>query len=271
MSRRRSLLCSVSLLLAAAALAAPPVSAAAPAPDATKTATPIKHLVVLYNENVSFDHYFATYPNAANPPGEPAFAAAPGTPRVNNLVNADLLTRNPEYQPRQWRRRVRAVPAGSDAGEHRRPEPRLHGRAAGLQWRQGGPVSEIHRQGHGLWRGRLRHHRPGDGLFRRQHRRRDVALRTAFRDERQCLYRHLWPVDARGAGSGVGPDQRHEDRRHHHEAVHSRRCLLLHRRRPGRHLDDKRRRSRLRCMLEALRPGNDAGPQHRRPAGCRRH
>ncbi|HEX4260178.1 MAG TPA: alkaline phosphatase family protein [Acetobacteraceae bacterium] len=99
MSRRRSLLCSVSLLLAAAALAAPPVSAAAPAPDAAKTATPIKHLVVLYNENVSFDHYFATYPKAANPPGEPAFAAASGTPRVNNLVNADLLTRNPNTNP----------------------------------------------------------------------------------------------------------------------------------------------------------------------------
>src|SRR6202011_2247326 len=37
------------------------------------TATPIKHVVVIYNENVSFDHYFATYPNAANPSGEPAF------------------------------------------------------------------------------------------------------------------------------------------------------------------------------------------------------
>ena len=34
------------------------------------TATPIKHLVVIFNENVSFDHYFATYPNATNPPGE---------------------------------------------------------------------------------------------------------------------------------------------------------------------------------------------------------
>ncbi|WP_438390656.1 phospholipase C [Caballeronia sp. DA-9] len=57
------------------------------------TATPIKHVVVIYNENVSFDHYFATYPNAANPAGEPAFTAAAGTPAVNGLSGA-LLTAN---------------------------------------------------------------------------------------------------------------------------------------------------------------------------------
>src|SRR5580700_4321422 len=61
------------------------------------TATPIKHLVVIFNENVSFDHYFATYPNAANPAGEPAFTALPGTPAVNNLANANLLTNNPNF------------------------------------------------------------------------------------------------------------------------------------------------------------------------------
>jgi phospholipase C len=59
------------------------------------TATPIKHLVVIFNENVSFDHYFATYPKAANPAGEPAFTAARNTPAVNNLANAHLLTSNP--------------------------------------------------------------------------------------------------------------------------------------------------------------------------------
>jgi phospholipase C len=58
------------------------------------TATPIKHLVVIFQENVSFDHYFGTYPHAANPPGEPPFQAAPGTPSVNGL-NAELLTNNP--------------------------------------------------------------------------------------------------------------------------------------------------------------------------------
>src|SRR5580658_48884 len=34
-------------------------------------ATPIQHIVIIFQENVSFDHYFATYPNAMNPPGEP--------------------------------------------------------------------------------------------------------------------------------------------------------------------------------------------------------
>ena len=79
------------------------VSAAAPVPgkwipaDVVSTATPIKHLVVIYDENVSFDHYFATYPNAANPPGEPVFTAAAGTPTVDNLAEANLLTNNPNF------------------------------------------------------------------------------------------------------------------------------------------------------------------------------
>jgi phospholipase C len=58
------------------------------------TTTPIKHLVVIYQENVSFDHYFATYPYAANPPGEPRFDAAPNTPAVNGL-NTVFLHGNP--------------------------------------------------------------------------------------------------------------------------------------------------------------------------------
>ncbi len=63
----------------------------------THTLTPIKHLVVIYDENVSFDHYFATYPKATNPAGEPRFVAAPGTPGVNNLVSNNLLTNNPNF------------------------------------------------------------------------------------------------------------------------------------------------------------------------------
>ncbi len=58
------------------------------------TATPIKHVVVLFQENVSFDHYFATYPNATNPPNEPAFTASPNTPSVNGL-SGPLLNHNP--------------------------------------------------------------------------------------------------------------------------------------------------------------------------------
>ena len=48
-------------------------------------ATPIQHLVVIFQENVSFDHYFGTYPFASNPLGQPAFYAYQSTPSVNGF------------------------------------------------------------------------------------------------------------------------------------------------------------------------------------------
>ena len=51
----------------------------------SQTATPIKHLVVIFQENNSFDHYFGTYPYATNPRDEPPFTAADDTPTVNGL------------------------------------------------------------------------------------------------------------------------------------------------------------------------------------------
>ena len=66
--------------------------------DGSQTATPIKHLVVIFQENISFDHYFGTYPNATNPPGEPTFHAKADTPTVNGLSPA-LLTSNPTLNP----------------------------------------------------------------------------------------------------------------------------------------------------------------------------
>jgi phospholipase C len=72
-------------------------SASSGAQGASKTATPIQHLVVIFQENVSFDHYFGTYPEAANTDGTP-FAAVPGTPAVNGLSNA-LLADNPNLAP----------------------------------------------------------------------------------------------------------------------------------------------------------------------------
>jgi phospholipase C len=65
------------------------------------TLYPIRHLVVIFQENVSFDHYFGTYPHAANPPGEPVFIPRPGTPTVNGLTET-LLTKNPNsLQPQR--------------------------------------------------------------------------------------------------------------------------------------------------------------------------
>jgi phospholipase C len=66
------------------------------------SASPIQHLVIIFQENVSFDHYFATYPVALNPAGEPFFRASDDTPSVNGLgtlINGQpagaLLTDNP--------------------------------------------------------------------------------------------------------------------------------------------------------------------------------
>ncbi len=81
------------------ATASPAVRQAAPGPA---TATPIKHVVVIFQENVSFDHYFGTYPNATNTSGvpwDPAHRA-----RTNNLASTPgrngvgtLLTNNPNF------------------------------------------------------------------------------------------------------------------------------------------------------------------------------
>src|SRR5207248_3407561 len=76
----------------------PAFAASKPEHNAPSTATPIQHLVVIFQENVSFDHYFGTYPVATNPDGEPRFTADPSTPTVNGLNHA-LLTSNPNLNP----------------------------------------------------------------------------------------------------------------------------------------------------------------------------
>lgn len=97
---------TVGALLGAAALAAagavPATAASAPhRPPAARTATPIKHMVVIYDENISFDHYFATYPQAANTDGT-KFTAARRTPKADNLLHAGLLKKNPNlYAPKR--------------------------------------------------------------------------------------------------------------------------------------------------------------------------
>src|SRR5579875_3723958 len=89
--------------------------AAASKNDAVATTTPIKHVVVIFDENVSFDHYFGTYPHAANLPGEPKFVPAPNTPSVNGL-NQNLLTNNPNLANPQRLDRTQAMTADMDHG-----------------------------------------------------------------------------------------------------------------------------------------------------------
>jgi phospholipase C len=98
---------------AGSASAAPATVSSVTAPASSwyyaPTATPIKHLVVIFDENISFDHYFGTYPFAANTDGS-SFTAKRGTPRVNGLYSkitrhgpvGPLLTANPnKYNPQR--------------------------------------------------------------------------------------------------------------------------------------------------------------------------
>ncbi len=92
---------SVAVAQIAGAAPAPPGGAALAGPTAPPAtlgprtlgapATPIEHLVVIIGENISFDHYFGTYPKAANTDGQPFYAAA-GTPAVDGLAPATSST-----------------------------------------------------------------------------------------------------------------------------------------------------------------------------------
>jgi phospholipase C len=87
--RRRVSIFLGEVLLAGTLIGLGAASAQTPAPTAG-AATPIQHLVVIFQENVSFDHYFGTYPFSANAEGEPAFYAYPNTPSVNGFSPAIL-------------------------------------------------------------------------------------------------------------------------------------------------------------------------------------
>src|SRR5579884_1023701 len=72
---------------AATAVAAPAVVLGPGTARAASPTTPIQHVVVIFQENVSFDHYFGTYPLATNTSGW-AFTPSPGTPAVDGLLPA---------------------------------------------------------------------------------------------------------------------------------------------------------------------------------------
>ncbi len=70
-------ICVSTIMLISLAIVPWPVAAQ----GAPVTATPIQHIVVIFGENISFDHYFGTYPKAANPPGQPPFMRSPALQR----------------------------------------------------------------------------------------------------------------------------------------------------------------------------------------------
>ena len=89
--------CASLLLAGCGSTPLPGPNPAAPTITPTTSAQAIKHVVVIFGENISFDHYFGTYPNALNLPGEVAFTPATGTPTIaNNYVKyPGLLSANP--------------------------------------------------------------------------------------------------------------------------------------------------------------------------------
>jgi len=107
---RKFLAASLSAFLVAGTF---PVTSFAGEPESEpQTATPIKHVVVIFGENISFDHYFGTYPKAENNSGETRFkyiqSPHAGHDVVNNLITpldptknfepvkgVNLLTKNP--------------------------------------------------------------------------------------------------------------------------------------------------------------------------------
>ena len=69
-------------------------------PKQAKTKTPIKHVVVIFDENISYDHYFGTYPEAKNKGGGTKFKAKKDTPKNDNLITSKKLKKNPNlYKP----------------------------------------------------------------------------------------------------------------------------------------------------------------------------
>ena len=114
-AHRRSVLTAVAGLAVVASTATIPfASGTAPStravagPDGTSArvvvaapTTKIKHVVVLFGENISYDHYFGTYPQATNANGV-KFHARKGTPKNANLRIAGLLHGNPNrYDPKR--------------------------------------------------------------------------------------------------------------------------------------------------------------------------
>jgi phospholipase C len=98
---RRTMALLLAMTIALGPTAMPAFAASKPAAKQfapSVPATPIQHLVVIFDENISFDHYFGTYPVAKNPAGEPKFTGLTTTPTVNGLTTG-LLTNNPNLNP----------------------------------------------------------------------------------------------------------------------------------------------------------------------------
>ena len=234
------------------------------------TTTPIEHLVVIFQENVSFDHYFATYPT------RPILRASLSSMPTRDTPTVNGLDRRPADEQSQSTIRPTA-PARSTRSASTAPRRQPATRTTTIRHEQKASTTGLM----DLFSGHRRHaatrrcaaefaygkaKRPGDGLLRRQHRHRAVELRAALRDERQLLRHHVRSVDARRARTwsparptaSARPTDRHASR--------PRRLVDGQRRR---HADRRPRPGVDDCLLRrhvAAPRSLMTRPEHRRPA-----
>ena len=164
----------------------------APIALAQDTTTPIKHLVIIFQENESFDHYFGSYPKAKNSPGEPRFVGREDPPPHLSMVStADCSFKiQTEPPPRRSGLTVAKI-------HHLRSVPQLHPGTTSIRRRTHGQVSSIHRQS--VQRSNLSQpcairYRRRDGILRRQYGYRALELRSGLCDERQLPWHEFWSI-----------------------------------------------------------------------------
>ena len=172
---------SLAMLLVAGSTISPIQARAA---SNGSTTTPIKHLVVIFQENVSFDHYFGTYPNATNPARRAQVHGRAGNADRKRLYRraSQEQSQRPEHRSERRRRgqpfrldRSQAATADQDHDYTPEQEAFDHGLMDGFPKYTGTP---------GPPPTAANHHRPGDGLLRRQHSDRFLELCAALCDER---------------------------------------------------------------------------------------
>ena len=209
----------------------------------TTASAAIKHVVVIFGENISFDHYFGTYPNAVNPPGEPQFTAAADTPTPNNYVsNPSLLTQNPNLATNAVvtaeRRTLRQTPSVWPAPRPGPPartttirtssRPSMAARWISFPLNVGTANSATQTAATGA-PALAQHQIPHHGLLRWQHRHRPVELRPALRHERPLVQHHLRPLHSWSPQPHLRPDQRRHQHHQPRQRSRGRRIWRAHR------------------------------------------
>ena len=177
---RRSLFGGAAgLVIAAGALAV----ASADSPVLPPANTPIEHLVVIFGENQSFDHYFGDLSGRrrTRPASRASTAASAPRRSTGSRRTCSPTTRTPSNP----RRLDRSEAVTCDFNHNYDAEQKAFNGGAMDKFPENTDDRRLRRQAH-------RH-----VLLRRQHGHGAVELRPALLDERQPLRHHLRPVDDR--------------------------------------------------------------------------